>query len=89
MATGTTITTKSGKRGFFPTEILPFLQAAKSNYIADSKGMADGGMCLSSSFISYCELDKMHEAMTKSGQVYKFSVAHYAAAYNQLFSIDC
>lgn len=89
MAQGTTITTKSGKRGFFPTEILPFLQSAKSNYRADIAGMADGGMCLTSSFASYCELDKMQTAMVQSGQTYKFSAAHYASVYNQLFEIDC
>jgi hypothetical protein len=86
MATGTTITNNStGKKQWFPTEIIPFLQVAKKDYRADEAGMSEGGSCLTSSFTSYCQLDLMQQAMDQSGQVYKYSAAAYAGAYNALF----
>ena len=87
MATGTTIT-YNGNKAFFPTEILPFLEAAKKTWRIDADGMADGGMCLTSSFVSYCELDQMTEAMRSSGQEYKRTASEYASLYNRLFEID-
>ena len=89
MATGTTITNKAGQKAFFPTEIIPLLKQASSNYRADSAGMSDGGMCLTSSFVSYCELEQMEKAMTATGQTYKNTASGYAANYNRLFEIDC
>jgi len=90
MATGTVITRQStGAKLWLPTEILPFLKAAHKDYAADSNGMADGGMVLTSSFVSYCPLDLMQKAMDMSGQEYKNSAAAYAGAYNRLFEIDC
>lgn len=88
MATGTTITVKEN-RGFFPTEILPFLEEAKKTYRIDAKGMADGGECLTSSFLDYCDLGKMQLEMNNSGQQYKVDAITYAKRYNQLFEIDC
>jgi hypothetical protein len=88
MATGTVITVKGIKR-FFPTEIIPFLESAKKTYRIDAAGMEDGGMCLTSSFVSYCDLDLMSEAMRSSGQEYKGTARQYAAIYNSLFEIDC
>lgn len=87
MATGTTITVR-GQKAFFPTEILPVLEQAKKLYRIDAAGMADGGMCLSSSFVSYCDLDLMQDLMRSSGQEYKGTAKQYAMIYNKLFEID-
>ena len=90
MATGTVITRKStGAKLWLPTEILPYLKSAHKDYTADASGMAEGGVCLTSTFVSYCPLDLMQQAMDQSGQTYKYSAAAYAGAYNRLFEIDC
>lgn len=88
MATGTTVT-YNGNKGWFPSEILPLLIEAKKIYRIDEAGMADGGMCLTSTFTSYCELDRMQDLMNASGQQYKGTAVQYAASYNRLFQIDC
>ena len=87
MATGSTITYKNAK-AWVPTEILPLLNEAKKAYRRDAAGMYDGGMFLTSSFISYCEIDKMQQLMDQSGQTYKGRAENYAASYNRLFEID-
>jgi hypothetical protein len=87
MATGTPLIYKNAK-SWVPTEILPLLKEAKKAYRIDAASMADGGMCLTSSFISYCEIDKMQQLMDESGQTYKGTAENYAASYNRLFEID-
>ena len=88
MATGITITNKHGQSAFFPSEILPLLKAASRDYRADATGMADGGICLTSTFVSYCNLKAMQMLMDTSGQIYKADAQTYAARYNRLFDID-
>ena len=88
MATGTTIT-YNGNKGWFPTEILPLLIDTKNIYRIDAAGMADGGEVLTSTFVSYCDVDRMQDLMDQSGQQYKGTAVQYAAAYNRLFEIDC
>jgi hypothetical protein len=88
MATGTTVTF-NGSKGWYPTEILPLLQQAKKTWRIDAEGMAEGGSCLTSSFTSYCDLQKMQDLMNESGQQYKGTAVQYAVSYNKLFEIDC
>lgn len=89
MAKGVTITNNNtGQKAFFPAEIVPELQKAAKLWRTDSAGMADGGMCLSSSFVSYCELGHMQALMDNTGQAYKHTAQQYAAIYNRLFEID-
>ena len=88
MSKGTTITRKDGTKGFFPSEIIPLLEQAKRTYRIDANGMCEGGMVLTSTFVSYCDIDKMRDLMRASGQEYNLDAAGYANRYNRLFEID-
>ena len=89
MATGVTLTNKrTGQKAFFPAEIVPELQRASKLWRTDAAGMADGGMTLTSSFVSYCELGHMQSLMDNTGQAYRHTAAQYASIYNRLFEID-
>jgi hypothetical protein len=88
MAQGTTLT-YNGSKGWFPTEIIPMLKTAREAYCIDARGMADGGSCLTSTFVSYCDIEEMQSAMDETKQDYKGTAADYARRYNNLFEIDC
>jgi hypothetical protein len=89
MAQGTTITnTKTGEKGFFPTEIIPELKSAAHTWREDAAGLYEVGDFLSSTFTSYCEIEKMQALMDASGQTYKADASTYVARYNRLFNID-
>jgi hypothetical protein len=87
MATGTTLTFKNNKC-WIPTEILPLLKDARDDYKADSRGMDDGGLVLTSKFTSYCDLVEMQKLMDESGQTYQKDALFYTRSFNALFEID-
>jgi len=64
-----TVALKNGSILTMEAGSLTYLKSVKEDYNADQKGMADAGMCLTSTFRNYVDFDKLNtfEGATEIG----------------------
>lgn len=87
----TTITKKNGQSMKMEKFSFEYLNDCRKIYNIDAHGMADGGMCLTSSFRSYVDFDKLRtfEGATVVPEGWEIDIAENRfRQFNNFFEVD-